>query len=252
MKKILGFTLAEIMIVLVVIGVLSAILLPVAINSTPNEDVMKFKKGHNALLSAIRELVNSDKYYLDGDLGVKVNGEYVVKKDYFLRSLADVINIKNAQFPANENGSYCPDTTVTDQVNRLSLLDSYCLDAQSKINSYLQTNENIFFYQAVEECAFGAEYDWLSDGSRNPFYVKWDGEGSYMACTELPTIDEQNECVRKHTEAGFYFVHQAICMDIDGINEGEPPFGYGIRIDGKVLIGARANEWLQKSIQEKE
>ena len=41
-------------------------------------------------------------------------------------------------------------------------------------------------------------------------------------------------------------------MDIDGINEGEDPFGYGIRADGKVFFGARTNEWLQKSIQEKE
>ena len=35
-------------------------------------------------------------------------------------------------------------------------------------------------------------------------------------------------------------------------NEGEDPFGYGIRADGKVFFGAKANEWLQKSIQEKE
>ena len=41
-------------------------------------------------------------------------------------------------------------------------------------------------------------------------------------------------------------------MDIDGIGKGEDPFGYGIRADGKVLPGARADEWLQKSIQEKE
>ena len=38
-------------------------------------------------------------------------------------------------------------------------------------------------------------------------------------------------------------------MDIDGIGEGEDPFGYGIRVDGKVSPGARAQEWLQKSIQ---
>ena len=29
------------------------------------------------------------------------------------------------------------------------------------------------------------------------------------------------------------------------------PFGYGIRADGKILNGKRAEEWLEKSIQEK-
>ena len=43
MKK--GFTLAEIMIALVVIGVITSILLPVAFNNVPNENVMKFKKS---------------------------------------------------------------------------------------------------------------------------------------------------------------------------------------------------------------
>ena len=38
-----AFTLAEIMIVLAVIGILTAIMLPTAYQSTPDEDVMKFK-----------------------------------------------------------------------------------------------------------------------------------------------------------------------------------------------------------------
>ena len=41
-------------------------------------------------------------------------------------------------------------------------------------------------------------------------------------------------------------------MDVDGINKGEDPFGYGIRVDGKIILGARAQEWLGKNIQDKE
>ena len=70
-----GFTLAEILIVLVVIGVLTSILLPVAIQSSPDEKVMKFKKGNATLGKVISELVNNDKYYADGDLGKRSNGE---------------------------------------------------------------------------------------------------------------------------------------------------------------------------------
>ena len=42
---------------------------------------------------------------------------------------------------------------------------------------------------------------------------------------------------------------RVFCIDIDGINKGEPPFGYGIRADGKILTGARADVWLEKGFQ---
>ena len=58
MKK--GFTLAEILIVLVIIGVLTMILLPMAFQSSPDEEVMKFKKGYNTITTAIKELVSGD------------------------------------------------------------------------------------------------------------------------------------------------------------------------------------------------
>ena len=99
MKK--AFTLAEVMIVLVVIGVLTAVLLPAARNAMPKEDVIKFKKGHNTLLSVVRELVTSDKYYLDGDLGIRTNGQVLNQSNednhsYLISTFADILyfNVK--------------------------------------------------------------------------------------------------------------------------------------------------------------
>ena len=66
MKK--AFTLAEVMIVLTVIGILTAILMPIAFHSTPDQNVMKFKKANSTLGTIFRELVSSDKYFQDGDL----------------------------------------------------------------------------------------------------------------------------------------------------------------------------------------
>ena len=63
MSKKFGFTLAEIMIVLVVIGVITGILIPIAVQSLPDENVMKFKKAHTTFGNVIRESVTSDKYY---------------------------------------------------------------------------------------------------------------------------------------------------------------------------------------------
>ena len=43
--------------------------------------------------------------------------------------------------------------------------------------------------------------------------------------------------------------YKIMCIDVDGIGKGEDPFGYGIRADGKVLLGLRAETWSNKSIQ---
>lgn len=51
---------------------------------------------------------------------------------------------------------------------------------------------------------------------------------------------------------GFYYVYKGFCMDIDEWCKGEDPFGYGIRVDGKILNSDKANEWLEKSIQDKD
>ena len=94
-----AFTLAEIMIVLSVIGVLTAILLPSAWHSAPNENVMKFKKAHNTLYRVINELVTSDKYFKDGDLGIRSGGTQLslkAHKKYLCEVFADVLSIKEA------------------------------------------------------------------------------------------------------------------------------------------------------------
>ena len=244
MKKILGFTLAEIMIVLVVIGVLSAILLPVAINSTPNEDVMKFKKGHNALLSVIRELVNSDKYYLDDDLGIRANGVPVDSATFFCETLADVINAKSVTCSDVDEGVdnahihilILNGVDITQELK--TTLDDRC--KKYKKNE-ITTNDEIDFYQVSPAHHFYCNY---TNGARlfgNPGH--WNDTAEF---------DEDGNLVGYTANSSFDLIYKVFCMDIDGIDNGEDPFGYGIRADGKVFFGARAEQWLQKSIQEKE
>ena len=74
MKQKSAFTLAEVMIVLVVIGVLSAILIPTAIKSKPDEAKMKFENTLSSIATTTREVVSSDEYFLDGDMSKKING----------------------------------------------------------------------------------------------------------------------------------------------------------------------------------
>ena len=58
---------------------------------------------------------------------------------------------------------------------------------------------------------------------------------------------------------GFDAIYKPVCIDVDGIpKDGSKncddvkdicPFGYGIRADGKIISGARADEWMEKGFQ---
>jgi len=77
----------------------------------------------------------------------------------------------------------------------------------------------------------------------------------YRYCDSNPTAeacqDDHNLFGGTHTdENGFDRIYKVYCIDIDGVNQGEDPFGYGIRADGKILNGTKADEWLDKANQE--
>lgn len=63
-----GFTLAELTIALGVVGVLAIILLPILLNTKPNEEMLKFKKAYYLTSRIVSELVNDEDLYEDGTL----------------------------------------------------------------------------------------------------------------------------------------------------------------------------------------
>ena len=169
-----AFSLAEILIVLVIIGVLTMILLPMAFRSSPNEDVMRFKKGYNTLLTAIRELVSSDRYYQNGDLGRRANGDLVDGKHdgdltYFCETLADILSTKEVN--CNEGGLDNYGSTagmVRDdgQKNDLAInsiktaVDEVCSrdDVQELMSKQIVTTDNIYYFESGPERTFGSNH----------------------------------------------------------------------------------------------
>ena len=63
MKKILAFTLAELMVAVAVLGVLAALTIPtLSKNSSPDKNAMMMKKVYKTLSDSIEELINSPDY----------------------------------------------------------------------------------------------------------------------------------------------------------------------------------------------
>ena len=242
--KKLAFTLAEIMIVLTIIGILTAILLPIAINSAPDENVMKFKKGNNTLGTVIRELVNSDQYYLNGDLGTKANGALLDGTHdgdytYFCETFADILSVKknNCSIELDDYRSYLDLWNFTEE--RLSLMEKRADEgcAAIKKDGGITTTDDITYYEVSNKTMFGITIGQLHSMMGDSISDDRREFGGYFPDPNNPTIDP---------------IYKVFCMDIDGINKGEDPFGYGIRVDGKIFLGARAQEWLKKSIQKGE
>ena len=268
MKK--AFTLAEIMIVLVIIGILTAILLPVAIHSAPDENVMKFKKGNNTLGTVIRELVNSDQYYSNGDLGKKPDGSSIYDvsdwkgaRVYFCETFADVLNAKYVKcgttntthcgavdirtgldFDNTGYGNRTPIAVTEESIRNAKLrLDSAC---KENISTSPPGSDTSILYPAQVEIVTNDGISWWETNPTSNFGhsgkdsngVSWD---RFSPPDKHPAnFPDQN---------GFDGIYKVICFDVDEVGKGEDPFGYGIRRDGKILTGARADEWLNKSVQ---
>ena len=255
MRKYIAFTLAEIMIVLVVIGIITAILFPIAIHSAPDENVMKFKKGHNTLGTVIRELVNSDEYYLNGDLGIKANGDLVDGRHdgdntYFCETFADMVSVKKKNCSEEvinvelqqfiQQGQY-DDTNMTALYEGVA--DNACKALAGKIKEEIVLTDGIVFYQTAPNVPFGINY-FDQQASRNP------DESNF--CPNETDPCAKDRLFHMTDNNGFVRIYKTFCMDVDGINKGEDPFGYGIRVDGKIFADRRAMEWLNKSVQKGE
>ncbi len=233
MKK--AFTLAEVMITLTVIGIITAVIIPVAIQSKPDENILKFKKAHNTLYQTISTLVNSDKYYLNGNLVYKPDGSFV-DREYFCKTFAEVVSPKFVDCNwTGEVKSWLSHYNLGYVYNN-EVWNSWCVDALSiGAKAQIITTDGITFYEANQPYHFASKWPTSSQINDNP------NVGGQLLF--------YNTSYTSFSEVGFNEIYKPICIDIDGIGKGEEPFAYGIRYDGKIVASDRVKEWLEKSIQ---
>ncbi len=256
MKK--GFTLAEVMITLTVIGIITAVIIPVANNSKPNENVMKFKKAHNVLYQVMTGLVASD-YYYEGDLGRYPDGRYIENNDgdipYFCKTFAEFLSTKSEKCSDSDRDDFTSSVIVEENEGVQDFydfsirkgtqkayevtkkrLDNTCKTYATVAGKEIITPDNVVYYRTKPQITFG-----LNDPVYNCRHISFKGD-KFRGIVD---------------ETGFPCTYIVFCIDIDGFNEKTGsancddikdicPFGYGIRADGKILTGKRADTWLEK------
>ncbi len=251
-----AFTLAEVLITLAIIGIITAVIIPVAVQSKPDENVMKFKKANATLYQAISTLVNSDKYFLNGDMKYKFDGTMLLGSNiehtkYFCNSFSDVISTKYVNCYGggmeHEDGNlakFMYDENCKPKIDYTSSASKSCktnaINSKEKNNLIIAT-DGVTFYDMEPTLTFNGIDSWFLGGCSNQ-------DGSIS-----------NGCIRDTLKCfGTTRIGKIFCMDIDGIpDEGSKncddikdicPFAYTIRHDGRILPDYRTQQWIDKSI----
>ena len=83
MKSCKAFTLAELMIVLSIIGTIAAFMIPVLHKTRPDDSVLMYRKAFYTIEEAVKHLTNDINLYYDGDLSKGAN---------FCQNMANAVN----------------------------------------------------------------------------------------------------------------------------------------------------------------
>lgn len=267
-----GFTLAEIMIVLSVIGVITAILLPIARHATPDENILKLKKANATLGNVIRELAASDKYFLDGNFAKYPNGDRIYESDYFCKAFADIVSVERTACynKVNTYERYWQESEIAEQ----ELSQECYTEAKLENSPYIKTSDGIYYYLPYA-LAFGDDrcdmdeingirgrIAELEDRKKLPTETEQD---IVLINEEIEQLNKELEklqgCFLTKNSDGFYYRYMPFCVDIDGDIDNDQqcddikdicPFGYGIRVDGKISPDKRTLLRLEKGIQNKD
>ena len=227
--KTFAFTLAEIMIVLTVIGVLSAILLPVASNSMPDKDILKFKKTHNLLMTAFRDLASNGEWFTPGDFSLKPDGTPAggwssdgEQQKYYIHALGDILNQSGTY-------NYCSISVVWDGAPDIWMNAVGINPTRITSENYSSKWATIMFNMTRNlKPNYYDSYFRLPNGAC--ISHTWPG-GMYDSADNRKTL-------------GFI-------IDLDCEEDGIRPFYYFLRKDGKVITDPRVNWWLQRDIMRK-
>ncbi len=210
MKNKRAFTLAELMIVLTILGVVAAILTPLVFNSAPDENKLRFKKAYYTLQRTTDAIMNSDTYP-EGDMSKVANPAKT-----FCYAFSDMLNTMydncegTSALNVNSGSAFIYDPS--NSTTSLDTLDSYC-EAGSVGDPINGTASNL------------------------PKFITQDGIFWWGFDYDFDAVGTKVNSIRVD--------YSVVCVDVDG-EGGESGFAFGIRNDGRVIVGNKAREWLKE------
>ena len=119
MKKFKGFTLTELMVAVAVLGILSAIVLPMLLRNNPSQNKMMMKKAYYTTSNIVSEMINDPRMYptysgeyeysgFDNTSWVPVEGDYFGGALKFGRLFATFLNVDGDINTGSASGAALP------------------------------------------------------------------------------------------------------------------------------------------------
>lgn len=237
-----AFTLAEIMIVFTVIGVLTAILVPALFTASPDQEKLRAKKAFNTLTRAVENLTNAGPY--DVNDGMLVSTSYTTDKDernsFFCNNLAEVLNVKKVD---------CTEDAVNAGMTSTANCAAFTTDAERKRLCLKEgTKANVPDTEALQNeldsNCIAAFYDGDAPKDVEFNFVTSDGIMWGVQRTDF----SQNETIVLNGVSSPAF-YNLICIDVDSHKRPEYIYGAGIRRDGKIIVGTKLQEILSEDYE---
>lgn len=264
-QNIKAFTVAELVIVIAVLGIISATVAMSSIKSAPNDKLLKFRKAHMMLTKGVEELSGNKVFYTQGDFSKKADGSIVphLKQDgidYFCDTLSTMLaaekvncaGIKSTpysfyEYQEDNKGKITPDCASTKNPKALDMecscnLIKHLLNGDFPYRSKIVNADNITFAfplgvdfynisQKAEEggTCFGSDIFYQPVCvSLEEFNMDINNDSSvdeldYFACEKALRESEDYEKILNYT-----------------------PFAYGVRRDGKIILGEKTQQWLKR------
>lgn len=206
-----AFTLAELMIVLVVLGVISAILTPILFHAMPDESAVKFKKTQYVLQKAMEETLNSPIFNTADGLLTSSS------TTLFCKTFADQLNTIG-QINCIDGNKLTPDAnqTVTVRMDNAANFEADIKSIDTKCGDVPANSKIVFTSQ---------------DG-----VAWWGGIHNFEGINDEDAHGIKNQYV-------------VMCFGIPKSKDNYDAYGFGIRNDGRIIMGYKANEKLKETAQ---
>ena len=243
-----GFTLAELMIVFTVIGVLTAILVPVLFAASPDQSELKAKKAYNTFTRTVENLTNGEPYDVnDGVLDATpfINLDSDAKRNNFLcNNIAELLNVKYS----NCNNVNAGNITISASAATAADSGNQILNFNTTSNLYeyefLQQNLDNICTNYVTTNTTSFEGDNFKDYYS---FITGDNVGWIVQKYDFSRLDSQsNGGVDVATFFGL------VCFNTGKLKSGETDdiYAMGVNRVGKIVVGKKLQDLIDQDFEE--
>lgn len=285
LNKYKAFTLAELMIVFTIIGIIVAIIIPILFMASPDQPEVKARKAYNSFVRAVESLTNGEPYDINNGLldaaifSIEATGG-TPRADFFCNNLAEYMNIKN------NNCNIAGNNAIQMRSNQINVAYADGTGCSTEMNCH----QNLNFVCANNLCRY--DYDSLReslDGLCEIYFANHHNRDDYNFITSdnvgwavqkndfgldgediaPPTLKEDGTTLQHYNSFNVYggvkthTLYSAVCINtsnnlfpdlsdadkLAAFREHNNVYAIGVNREGKILPGRKLQDLIERTVE---